>query len=316
MTSIDLPDSVGWHHHATVGLMIRILRLFVFLENNYSKTKERTANRHLYSKYDPKLKIKNPFRSKNKDLVGIPKRAGVPTFTYFNGLPVELRCRIWGLASNVGRVVEITQPYQIIHRNTVSQFALSNLTFIDGYLLGAPRVNAPVPAVLQACQESRYEALKYYTLTLAMKDVLETGKGSYINLEKDMLYFGNKSNFFQLCVSMQKGVLKGLEGVKHLALGMNALGLEGDLWWFEFERFAGLETVCFLFKEPRFLDLRGERGEIELEDEGVVLPCVVKVTRWRQILTLLEAKVRTLEAAEQGWKKPRFLVRGFKGVTL
>lgn len=194
---------------------------------------------------------------------------------------------------------------------------------MDGYLLGAPRVHAAVPSVLQVCRESRHEALKIYTLALAMKDVLASGKGSYVNFEHDMLYFGTKANFYQLCQSASKGVLCGLGGVKHLALGQSALGAEGDLWWFELENFPGLETLCFLFKEPRFLEVgaagKGDgrlRGEIELVDDGVRFPLTLKDRRWREILILLGDKVRECEVAQSGWKKPDFIVRGFKGVKL
>ncbi|CAG8955823.1 hypothetical protein HYFRA_00011692 [Hymenoscyphus fraxineus] len=325
MTSIDLPENVGWHHHAAVGLVVRVLRLLIFLENKITKAKEQTANPHLStsskelkSKSQSKIRVKLPIKFKTKNHTQEPSARVIstePTFTRFNDLPLELRLRIWSLASSVPRVVEVRQPHQRIIRNSVSQFNLLTLTFVDSWLLGAPRVYSPVPAVLHTCQESRHEALRHYTLSLAMKDNLAAGKGSYVNFKKDMLYFGIRSSFFCLNKSMNEGVLHGFERVEHLALGTNALGYEGDMWWFDLEKFASLKSICFLFKEPRFLNFAGREG-ITLVSEGVKLPGTEKARRWSEILSSLESQIRVLELREMGYQKPRFLAGAFKGVKL
>lgn len=75
---------------------------------------------------------------------GAPK-----TFEKFNELPGELRLKIWKFASHIQRNVDIIPMY--IFEGSNEQ-------------LHCFRSNCPQPTVLAICQESRAEALRYYTV--------------------------------------------------------------------------------------------------------------------------------------------------------
>jgi len=79
----------------------------------------------------------------------LPKLATSPehqleTFTLFPELPHELRNKIWRYVASVSRNVTVTMGRQ--YRNQIGQL--------------------PAPSVLQATQESRTEAMRYYTLCI------------------------------------------------------------------------------------------------------------------------------------------------------
>jgi len=110
----------------------------------------------------------------HKSLMRIFKRCTVPaydfpedsTFALFSNFPAEIRIQVWQYASSFSRVVEI----QHIDPTTGLRRSAS----------------PPVPALLHACRESRYEALKVYKPCFGTKKV---PKSIYINPACDVLFF-------------------------------------------------------------------------------------------------------------------------------
>ncbi|CZR56056.1 uncharacterized protein PAC_05944 [Phialocephala subalpina] len=89
------------------------------------------------------------------------------TFLCFKKLPIELRLKIWRIASFTQRNVDIwSESLEIISkRGRDSEF---------NFVLHALHSTRPTPTVLHACQESRGEGLKHYSLEFgASQEVIE-----------------------------------------------------------------------------------------------------------------------------------------------
>ncbi|KAH6672408.1 hypothetical protein B0J14DRAFT_564042 [Halenospora varia] len=102
-----------------------------------------------------------------------PTNPSPTTFHPFSQLPIELQIQIWefALSSLPPRLLEIHESE------------------------GDPtRCFAPLPSLLHTCHQSRYLALKFYTLSF----ITSQGRGFYIDYEKDIIYFGPNSEFREL----------------------------------------------------------------------------------------------------------------------
>lgn len=111
-------------------------------------------------------------------------------FTCFPKLPIELKCRIWGLVACHERDVDITiekSKYQVGGRRG----AASDSMFIY-------KSSSAHPAILHTSQEARNEGLRYYTLSFGSKfegggnsrnlAEVETAPKIYVNFEVDRLW--------------------------------------------------------------------------------------------------------------------------------
>ena len=109
------------------------------------------------------------------------------TFHSFGKLPAEIRLEIWKIISHTSRILELYVLY------------ISTSLFY-------PHCRNPIPAVLQVCQESRKEGLRYYKAVesphyspLSRKQPRNQQSPSwvtkqvpalfYINLDRDIVYF-------------------------------------------------------------------------------------------------------------------------------
>ncbi|KUJ06505.1 uncharacterized protein LY89DRAFT_743827 [Mollisia scopiformis] len=113
-------------------------------------------------------------------------------FERFNDLPIELRLRIWTIASFFPRnvCVEVDRWFQC------------GIEQEDWGHLGAFRVpvtytsNCPVPTVLHVCKESRKEALKYYSLEFGghQENEVDDYERSYTISIPPVVYFNWKAD--------------------------------------------------------------------------------------------------------------------------
>ena len=117
-------------------------------------------------------------------------------FQLFPSLPIELRLKIWKLASQVPRLVEVRFP-----KNSLSH----KHDFVSD-----------PPAVLHTSHEAREEALKSYTLDLATKHTLYP---VCFNFEVDILYLRRHVRYWDDAqVRTFLKLLPGPEKIKRLAL--------------------------------------------------------------------------------------------------
>ncbi|TAQ85658.1 hypothetical protein B7494_g6020 [Chlorociboria aeruginascens] len=134
-------------------------------------------------------------------------------FTFFPKLPVEVQQAIWGFASHLPRVVEMTfLPF----RSKLSQR-------LESYGITKVKAVWTVPALLQVNFQSRMIAKKFYKLSFADHVV---GNPVYFNPYADTLYFRKLSNIFAFHVAVlgrsnfiDQGKYGLLNNVCHIAIG-------------------------------------------------------------------------------------------------
>src|SRR6187402_1897009 len=90
----------------------------------------------------------------------IPSRAP-HAFTLFANLPIELRHKIWKLASFYSRRIKLFSGYQI-------WLAANHSHHVEG--------QSKVPAILHTSKEARAEGLRYYSLCLEKTPFAEKHK--------------------------------------------------------------------------------------------------------------------------------------------
>lgn len=197
-------------------------------------------------------------------------------FTPFKKLPVELRRKIWKLAANTGRLIEIGKALPGLNHYEITTVL--------------PRSRQP-PAILQACKESRDEGMGTYLMINLEQFVpnraAEPWKGwIYYNPNADILYFGEKSCLTSMqkaccdsgleiprvatdirmwsnrCCNVYFDLLFGrskVECVANILHGHQGLNIPGVKW----DGCKGLKEVFFV-DEPSFLG-----WEVESVDENV-----------------------------------------------
>ncbi|KAK0124546.1 hypothetical protein ONS95_009494 [Cadophora gregata] len=155
---------------------------------------------------DPDNHYKSKFRVGGPAFVPSNKSK---TFHFFSRLPPELRNRIWKYALPAGRLVRIF--YTEIHypSGTYSNDDLGLTTFTS---------NAPIPAMLHACAESRQVASKVYKLRLGTAQSPAT---IYLDLSVDTLYFGSftdKKRIFIARTLVNTFAEEDFQQIRHIAV--------------------------------------------------------------------------------------------------
>lgn len=104
-----------------------------------------------------------------------PINTGLPSFTSFKKLPLELRLMVWGFALPGPRVIHLK-----LAANKVHGFAIASE-------IAASRIKAvtTIPGVLHAVHESREAALKYYSVAFEDHPKVQT---MFFNFDHDYLH--------------------------------------------------------------------------------------------------------------------------------
>ncbi|KAI1266524.1 hypothetical protein F5Y18DRAFT_416363 [Xylariaceae sp. FL1019] len=115
----------------------------------------------------------------------INKFHGATSFTKFNKLPPELRIKIWQHAMPDARTVVVKSPFSQQKQTPASLEDVLPKMYDDEQTWQS---TTQIPALLHVNAEARYEALKHYSLSLAV------GKRQpriYVDFERDAVFFGN-----------------------------------------------------------------------------------------------------------------------------
>lgn len=124
-------------------------------------------------------------------------------FDLFRKLPAEIRCMIWQFAMP-SRTVELRYDYDVTKCWTL----------------------AKVPALLQVSRESRYEALKRYTLAFGIK---QSPSKIYFDFKRDTLFFTYEKWHGDAEYAGEISTLTHWFGQSEEAKKIRHLAIDGDL---------------------------------------------------------------------------------------
>lgn len=203
----------------------------------------------------------NLFLVKRWDDAGFSSDSHLPrTFHHFSALPTEIRLLIWQHALPGPRVIEI--------RTSNISIGIHN-----SYRWLKPRSICRIPTLLHVCRESRTEALKRYQLSFGLETTrylgtLRTAPGIFIDFEKDIVFFGQKSNYSAMQLGTREGEFKGLEKVRRMAMGTQD-GRGGNVVYdIDFGVLKGVKELIFVAQTggERIFDLGKEPNLVLFED--------------------------------------------------
>jgi hypothetical protein len=217
---------------------------------------------------------------------GLSLTSRIPrTFYKFQDLPTEIRNEIWQYCLPGPRVIEIRNNRDIPGATSICR----------------------IPPILHVCRESREMALKIYELSFGMDN--QPGQ-IWVNFERDIVYFGAKSDFYVMQALSQDGAsivgrVKGLEKIKALALRSRVFG---ETSRFNLRHFKGLREIV-LVGQDRFVRGQPAWRMFNLGKEPTLIERPVSHyffvdPECMHHMFDLEAKMETWQERFPDWEKP------------
>lgn len=194
----------------------------------------------------------------------------VPPYAFdkFKDLPIELRFRIWSFAA---RVEEPRTHVPFGRRN-------------DGYYYDPDYQRTKASGILRACQESRIEALKVFTL---FTSGVSFAGPRYLNTLYDTFYFGHSGLWtdFKLFIDilikhnttrtlpLQMSIhLKPIASIRYLVVDQKIFGALPPKIWTEFSSLKTLTVAFYPFEDGGYEEELEFFDSVSPKDPGFLEP--------------------------------------------